>query len=330
MVVEEEFAASDIKIASRALMVTDSSNPGNIQDFYATVGELGEGSYGAVHLATSRSTGEPRAVKTISKAKPQTVERGIKKIKYEIEVMLTLDHPNIVRLFETFEDRWNVFLVLELCRGESLEAALTRRGGFLAETEAALLMRQILEAVRYLHEQLVCHRDLKPENILFFEEFQEPISEQRLKVADFGLACRLPEKAEPMREKVGSLLYLAPQVLEGRYTAACDLWSCGAILYVMLAGRPPFHADSVAELQKIVRQGAVDLEGEVWDSITEAAKSVVRGLMQRPEERRLRAGQVLCHPWIQAAQHPPEDEADDAITPVAGCWCCASVLCPST
>merc|ERR1719156_337541 len=158
-------------------------NTGKLHEFYdVDKKKMGEGSYGAVSKCTNKSTGVVRAVKSISKAQMKNLAR----FKQEIAIMKMMDHPNIIRLYETFEDHRNIYLVMELCKGGELFDRIIEAGHF-TEKQAAILMQQIIRAIYYMHENHVCHRDLKPENFLFMTK--DPIEKSLLKIIDFGLSC---------------------------------------------------------------------------------------------------------------------------------------------
>merc|ERR1712176_536232 len=137
-------------------------NKGKLQDFYdLDKQKLGEGSFGSVCKGINKSTGATRAVKSISKDQLANLER----FKQEIAIMKMMDHPNIIKLYESFEDRKNIYLVMELCTGGELFDRIIAVGHF-TEKEAATVMQQIIRAIYYMHEKQVCHRDLKPENFI--------------------------------------------------------------------------------------------------------------------------------------------------------------------
>merc|ERR1719356_1750783 len=164
-----------------------------------------------------------RAIKTISKAQMKNIER----FKQEIALMKIMDHPNIIKLYETFEDHRNIYLIMELCSGGELFDKIIEAGHF-TEIQVAILMQQIIRAIYYMHENKVCHRDLKPENFLFMTK--DPISSNVLKIIDFGLSAWF-EPGQTLTTKAGSHFYVSPQVVQGRYDRMCDLWSCGVIMY---------------------------------------------------------------------------------------------------
>lgn len=238
-----------------------------------------------------KRTGAVRAIKTMSKSLVKNLER----FKQEIAIMKLMDHPNIVKLFETFEDRTHIYLVMEFCCGGDMFERILEAVRF-TEVNAATVVQQILRAVFYMHENCVVHRDLKPENFLFLSK--EPISTSTLKVIDFGLSSRF-EPGRQMSTKAGTPYYVAPQVLTGKYDSSCDLWSVGVITYTLLCGYPPFYGKTDHEVLAKVRSGNYSFAGKEWVNISEEAKALVRGLIRMAPKERLTAEQALNHDWIR-------------------------------
>merc|ERR1719387_2761101 len=236
--------------------------------------------------------GLERAIKTISKSHMTNAER----FKAEIALMKIMDHPNIIKLYETFEDHRNIYLVMELCSGGELFDRIIESGHF-NEQQAAILMQQIIRAIYYMHENHVCHRDLKPENFLFLTK--DPIEKNLLKIIDFGLSCMF-ESGQVLTTKAGTPYYVAPQVLAGKYDKACDLWSCGVIMYVMLCGYPPFFGETDAEVLSKVRLGNFSFNAADWKNVSEDAKALIRMLLKMNPRDRYTAEQALNHEWIKA------------------------------
>mmetsp|Transcript_3923 Transcript_3923/g.10908 ORF Transcript_3923/g.10908 Transcript_3923/m.10908 type:complete len:507 (+) Transcript_3923:86-1606(+) len=267
-------------------------NPGKIADFYELDRKkLGEGSYGSVCKAKKKDTNVKRAVKTISKAQMKNVDR----FKQEIAIMKMMDHPNIIKLFESFEDHRNIYLVLELCAGGELFDRIIESGHF-TEVQAAILMQQIVRAIYYMHENHVCHRDLKPENFLFTTK--DSIEKNTLKIIDFGLSCKF-EPGQVLTTKAGTPYYVAPQVLAGKYDQLSDMWSVGVIMYVMLCGYPPFFGETDAEVLSKVRLGNFSFNAADWKNISEDAKNLIRFLLKMNPRDRYTAEQTLNHEWIK-------------------------------
>lgn len=262
--------------------------------------KLGQGTYGSVCRAVNKSTKTVRAVKTISKSKV----RNVKRFKQEISIMKSLDHPNIIKLFETFEDHKNVYLVMELCRGGELFDRIIEQGYF-SEAYACSLMRCILAALFYLHKHGIVHRDLKPENFMFLDKGKDA----PFKIIDFGLATRFSNN-EYMSTRAGTPFYVAPQVLQGKYTYKCDMWSAGVIMYIFLCGYPPFHGENDAEILARVKAGKYTFNEQDWKGVSSEAKDLVRKLMAFDPHQRLSAEQALNHPWIKHYSSLPNPATD--------------------
>jgi calcium-dependent protein kinase len=266
-------------------------NKGKLNEHYdMNTEKIGEGSYGYVCKAVDKNTKHVRAIKSISKAQMKNPER----FKQEIEIMKTMTHPNIIRLFETFEDHRQIYLVMELCTGGELFDRIIDAGHF-TEVQAAILMCQIIRAIFYMHENFVCHRDLKPENFIFLTK--DPIETSSLKLIDFGLSTWF-EEGKVLTTKAGTPYYVAPQVLAGRYDHLSDLWSCGVIMYVLLCGYPPFFGETDSDVLAKVRLGNYSFNLQDWKDISEDAKDLIRMLLKMKPSERWTAKRALGHVWI--------------------------------
>ena len=217
-----------------------------IEKYYQFIKEIGYGTYGHVYRVQSISTGNVYACKKFDKK----YIKNKKRLKNEIDLLRATDHPNIIKLFETFEDKQHLYLIMEECSGGELFARLAKNAQnnkMYTEKDAAKMMKQILEAVNYLHYHNVCHRDLKPENILLSSMEEN----SQLKLIDFGLSKVVKSVDDIIKGKeVGTLYYMAPEVILGDYNEKCDVWSCGVILYIMLSGNPPFYDNDKEKLKK--------------------------------------------------------------------------------
>jgi calcium-dependent protein kinase len=292
----EDKAASIVKENVKAGGLTHSAfiidNPGKITEFYdIDQRKLGEGSYGSVSKCVSKATKMSRAVKSISKAQMKNLDR----FKQEIAIMKIMDHPNIIRLFESFEDHRNIYLVMELSTGGELFDRIIDAGHF-TEAQAACVMQHMFRAIYYMHENHICHRDLKPENFLF--QNKEPIEKCQLKVIDFGLACKFTV-GQVLTTKAGTPYYVAPQVLAGKYDQSSDLWSLGVIMYVVLCGYPPFYGETDADVLGKVRLGNFSFNAADWKSVTEDAKNLIRMLLKMNPKDRYTSEQALAHVWVR-------------------------------
>jgi calcium-dependent protein kinase len=143
-----------------------------------------------------------------------------------------------------------------------------------------------------MHKKGICHRDLKPENFLFLT--QDPLERNVLKIIDFGVSCVFETNVE-LRDKAGTPFYTAPQVLDGRYTEACDLWSCGVIMYILLCGVPPFMGKTDVEVCQKIKRGNFAFQADAWKKVSEDTKNLIRGLLQYQPNKRFNATEALNH-----------------------------------
>jgi len=209
-------------------------------------------------------------------------------------------------LRDVYEDRQDVHIVTELCRGGELFDEIVGRATLgkkhpdtlppcFDEATAVPIIRSLLEAISYLHEHDIVHRDIKPENILFVDK--DDLSQ--IKLIDFGLSIRHEAGAPPLRNVVGTCYYMDPALLEGAYDRSCDLWSIGVIVYVMLSGRPPFNGASDDVIFKKILRGKYKMPSSVWDNISDEAKDFIRCLLIRDGSQRWTADMALKHSWLR-------------------------------
>lgn len=262
------------------------------------IGEkLGAGAYGIVRLAVHKKTGEKRAIKSIQKQKILP-EGQVSKFFSEIDILITSDHPHIVKLLEFYEDEKYWHLVTEYVPGGELFDYIMKRK-ILTESTAKLFMKQLLSAVGYCHYRNIVHRDLKPENLLLSSDYKN------LKIIDFGGSTILFEKS--LNKRYGTSYYIAPEVLRGAYTEKCDMWSIGVILYIMLSGRPPFPGKKDSEILKNVEIGVYSFSAPQWSAISPQAKNLISRLLCYNPNIRISAKEALEHPWFdQITQNMPK------------------------
>jgi hypothetical protein len=207
---------------------------------------LGEGINGPVRKAISRDDGREAAVKTISTV--NLSEQRKQMVVSELRIFLQVHHRNVVQLLEVYESERAVLLVMEVCTGGELFERLAKRK-FYTEIDAAKVTEQMVAAVSYLHGNNICHRDLKLENWLY--ESDHP--DAALMLCDFGFG-QVVEPSAQLHGTMGSLYYIAPEVLEGSvYGLPCDIWSLGVIVYMLISGTPPFIGDSDWETTELVK-----------------------------------------------------------------------------
>ncbi|CAD8190681.1 unnamed protein product [Paramecium octaurelia] len=255
---------------------------------------LGEGAYGQVSIVTHRVTGMQRAMKAIRK--DCLFEEEQAKLFSEMTILKNLDHPHIVNLFELFEDDKFYYLITEYLRGGELFDRIQKAKNF-SEADAARYMKQVMQAVCYCHSKNIVHRDLKPENIIFASEDQYSI----LKVIDFGTSRKF-EQNQNMSKRLGTPYYIAPEVLQKKYNEKCDVWSCGVILYILLAGYPPFYGRNETEIFDRILKGKIPFHTTEWNKISKEAKNLITNMLCLDVEKRYSAQQVFDDPWLQQGQ----------------------------
>ncbi|KAM7265576.1 hypothetical protein ACFE04_003259 [Oxalis oulophora] len=206
-----------------------------------------------------------------------------------------------------YEDSVAVHVVMELCEGGELFDMITKKGKY-SEREAAGLARTIVGVIEACHSMGVMHRDLKPENFLFVNKDED----SALKAIDFGLSIFF-KPGDVFSDVVGSPYYVAPEVLKKSYGPEADVWSAGVILYILLAGVPPYWGESEDDIFEEVLHGSLDLSSDPWPKISESAKDLVRKMLIRNPKKRISAHQVLCHPWVQVDGVAPDKPLDSAV-----------------
>ncbi|CAH0375498.1 unnamed protein product [Pelagomonas calceolata] len=198
--------------------------------------ELGTGAFSRVILATSNE-GTKVAVKCISK-NGELKQEDIDSLHEEVAVLRSVDHPNIVKLYDFFDEKRYYYMAIELMEGGELFERIVKKT-FYNEMDARGLVRILLDALAYLHHRGIVHRDLKPENLLL----KSPFNDFDIKLADFGFAKKVEGKS--LDTQCGTPGYVAPEILKGKkYGTAVDMWSCGVIVYILLGGYPPRGAAS--------------------------------------------------------------------------------------
>ena len=272
----------------------------NVEDSYKIIKKLGKGSFGSVYKVMHIKTGIIRAMKVIKKDSVRFQDDDKKFLK-EIEVLIKLEHPNIIKIFEYFTDDLNYYLITEYISGGELYEGLVKMLNF-NEFKCAFILNQIISAVYYLHSNNIVHRDIKPENILISNSNKDLLS---IKLIDFG-SCNYIKKNENLTLKVGSPYYIAPEVLKHDYNNKCDIWSIGVILYILLVGYPPFKAKNKNELFNKIKTGSYSMEGPGWNRVSNQAKDLVTHMLEYDYNKRYSAEKCLNHVWIKQLEKSKE------------------------
>ena len=273
----------------------------NIKALYKFEKELGSGHFGKCYLCEQHGTSRKAAVKVIRKRCLNT--RTLDTLKNEVEILSKVgDHPNIAELYECLEDKRNLYLSMELCTGGELFEAIVNSPDyhFHSERHCASVIRDCLLAIDYCHRLGIVHRDIKPENLMLAQAPHEGAKYPAIKVIDFGLS-RCYEEGEFMKRAVGTPYYIAPEVLDRHYGKACDIWSIGVILYVLLCGYPPFNADTDEQIHQRIRSNEPHVfPEEDWKNVSSQVKDLINRCLERDQEKRITAQDALSHVWIKS------------------------------
>lgn len=272
--------------------ITKSSKPFESQ--YTIDSYIAGGSFGEVSKVICHNTGLFRAVKMISKSNIGSESQRAAFLS-EINILKTLDHPHILKIYEYYEDDDSYYIVMDFYEGGELFQKIIDLGTF-SEREAANVISQIVSAVAYAHKNGIVHRDLKPENILISSVEGE--RNFNVKVVDWGASTKY-SNIERLKELHGSLYYIAPEVLNKSYTEKCDIWSIGIIMYIMLSGEPPFNGKNNDEIFKKIQSASLKFPEESFLRVSEQAKSLIKDMLNRNIKKRISAMESLSHPWFK-------------------------------
>nr|QBJ27802.1 serine/threonine-protein kinase [Locusta migratoria] len=258
-------------------------------DGYEVLGLIGEGSFGRVFKAKSRHKNEVVALKVIRKrGRP---EKELRSLRQECEIQRHLNHPNIIRMLDSFETEDEIVVVTEYADKELSE--ILSKEGYLPEDRARKIACDLVSALYYLHSHRVLHRDLKPQNILIE-------GNGTAKLCDFGFARSMSAGTHVLTSIKGTPLYMAPELIEENpYDHNADLWSLGCIVYELVAGAPPFCTTSILHLIRLIRYEAVCWPGFV----TPDCQSFLQGLLEKDPNKRLTWPQLLYHPFVKDGVH---------------------------
>ena len=274
-------------------------------DKYEVKQKIGKGKFGLVKSGINKETNKPVAIKIMAKKNMDKSDMELAKV--EIDILKIAQHPNIIKLYDVFENENYIYIIMEYCSGGDLLSYFEHYEYELPETKVCEIIHKLSMAIYYLHSYGIVHRDLKPENILM----TDLTSNADIRLLDFGLS-KIVGNDEKCTEPYGTLSFVAPEVLQGKpYDKSVDLWSIGIITFLLLCGYMPFDdKHSEREIARQTIQDPVPYENKIWSKLSPEAKTFVDGLLQKKPEKRYSIKEVLEHPWIKKMDKVPEKRSD--------------------
>lgn len=230
------------------------------------------------------------------------IDDEIADLKTEVQNLQKVDHPNIVKYYDTYEDMRHVYLVMEYCPGGELIDRIIKKGRF-TEKEAAGILSKLIKAVIHCHQMNICHRDIKPENIMYGQD-------DEVKLIDFGLSQ--DTKGKVMRELAGTPFYMAPEVINGKYGRKCDYWSLGILLYQLISGMYPFYSETQHDLFNQINTCELVFPEKYFKKISPQCIELIKGLICKDAATRL-GDECIDHPWFTKFMNRSYDSEEDVI-----------------
>lgn len=289
---ESTFTNTKVSLTNQPFKSIGGSLSQDIRKVYKFKDVLGGGHFGSVRVGYRRDE-NPRkyyAIKSICLSSLK--ENDISELVHEVEIISHLQHPNIIKFYETYYDESYFHIVMELCKGKDVFEKIVEHGQ-ISEQLVANIILKVLRAISYCHSKGITHRDLKPENILFLTNDVE----SEIKIIDFGLS-RKYDSNEKMSTILGTPYYIAPEVLKGNYDNKCDIWSIGAMTYIMLSGDLPFNGHTNQEIFNKIVSSELVFDVNKWKNISEDAIDFIKKSMIKSPEKRLSAREAVSHPWF--------------------------------
>mmetsp|Transcript_74817 Transcript_74817/g.165214 ORF Transcript_74817/g.165214 Transcript_74817/m.165214 type:complete len:322 (+) Transcript_74817:74-1039(+) len=273
-----------------------STHGNKLEDHYVLGKSVGTGAFCTVYLASCKKTQNPTAVKVFERGEGPDHNGPEVAFHNEKRMLQLVSHPNVISLVDAFEDARAFQLVVEFCGGGELFDKVLDDGA-ITERQAAMLMKQICSPLAFMHKVHVCHRDLKPEHFLLARS--GPLDAVPLKLIDFGLATSFTPGAK-LTDCPGTVMYVAPEILTQSYEPpACDLWSFGVVVFLMLSGVSPFDAETAKQVAKNVRKVNYSFSARSWEEVSQDGRAFIAALLQKDLAQRLTAAEALDHPWLK-------------------------------
>ena len=266
----------------------------NLLEIYDVKNKLGSGKFGLVKLGIDKKTGQKVAIKIMKKSNMDSSDLEL--VRTEIEILKICQHPNIIRLYNVFENADYLYIIMEYCYGGDLFSYLENRHFRVSEKRASNIIHQMATAVYYMHSYGVVHRDLKPENVLMTSTDED----SDIRILDFGLS-KILGPYEKCDEPYGTLTYCAPEIIvDEPYSKPVDLWSLGVMTYLMVSGKLPFNAEDENEIaRQVVYDEPNYTRNPIWKTISPECLDFIQKLLIKDQNKRMTIKGVLEHKWIK-------------------------------
>lgn len=264
----------------------------DIRKIYTFKDILGDGHFGSVRSAYKKEI--PDKLYAIKSIKTKNISKeDLSDLMREVEVISSLNHPNIIKFYESYYDNHYFHIVMELCTGTELFKYIIKDKR-ISEQIVSKIIYKLLIAIAYCHSKGVTHRDIKPENILV----ENKDDKTEVKLIDFGFS-RKYDSNEKMHTILGTPFYIAPEVLKGAYDEKCDVWSIGVLTYILLCGEPPFNAKSNGEIFKKILYSNISFPKNKWNKVSNDAISFIKKCLQKEPKKRYSSTQAISDPWFK-------------------------------
>eukprot|EP01135_Chromosphaera_perkinsii_P010022 Nk52_evm57s1992 gene=Nk52_evmTU57s1992 len=271
--------------------MVNSSRTEDVENYYQMFERLGSGRFAEVRRCFHMQTCKEYAAKIMNKRSSSCTHLRIQSVS-EVEILSSISHPNIIRMFEVYESPFEIVFITELASGGDLFEYLDRNKG-LREDKAVGIVYQLACAITYLHENNIIHRDIKPENV-FFDSSMKVV-----KLGDFGFARRITEGSSKIREICGTAEFIAPEILAGKHwTKACDMWAFGVMVYNIFSGLSPFLGLEQRETYANIAAGVFSYPKRAFQHVSENGLDFIDKLLILEPSKRMCASDCLKHPLL--------------------------------
>ena len=271
---------------------------GNVE-VYKRHEELGRGGFATVYRVSNQATGRQYALKATSRSS-LTKPKILQKHRSEVKIQRELSHPNVLKIYDFFEDSQNTYMVLELCPGRSVRD-IVKSKGHLNEQETVKILQDVIDGLCYLHDKRIIHRDLKLENFLIG-------ADKKVKIADFGLSAKLDYDDEKKFTVCGTPNYISPELLNSAnngHSYEVDIWAIGVCAFAMLTGTPPFETKRTRDTYDHIMKCNYRFPSNI--RLSSLAKNFIKCVLQIKPECRPSAFELQQHPFLQIVQPYPRN-----------------------